>query len=151
MANIRHRIGFKAPANQVLLSLTTLEGLKGWWTEEVTGYPEVNGKIKFSFRTLSGDVVGEMEMQVVKMTADSVEWKCLSGPAEWIGTNITFNLSESDGQTILLFGHNNWKEPVEFFSHCSMKWATFLLSLRSYIENGKGLPTPNDLKIDNWN
>jgi hypothetical protein len=32
-----------------------------------------------------------------------------------------------------------------------MKWAVFLLSLRDYIETGKGKPSPHDLKIDNWN
>jgi hypothetical protein len=32
-----------------------------------------------------------------------------------------------------------------------MKWATFLLSLRDYVETGKGKPSPHDLKIDNWN
>jgi hypothetical protein len=32
-----------------------------------------------------------------------------------------------------------------------MKWATFLLSLRELLETGKGRPSPDDLKIDNWN
>jgi hypothetical protein len=32
-----------------------------------------------------------------------------------------------------------------------MKWATFMLSLRELAEAGKGKPSPNDVKIDNWN
>ncbi|HNM06501.1 MAG TPA: SRPBCC domain-containing protein, partial [Leptospiraceae bacterium] len=64
---------------------------------------------------------------------------------------ITFDLSTADGQTIVLFGHRNWREAVEMTAHCSMKWAVFLLSLREYAETGKGRPSPNDLKIDNWN
>jgi hypothetical protein len=32
-----------------------------------------------------------------------------------------------------------------------MKWATFLLSLRALVETGAGLPSPRDLKIDDWN
>ena len=32
-----------------------------------------------------------------------------------------------------------------------MKWATFLLSLREYVQTGAGRPSPNDLKIDDWN
>ena len=81
----------------------------------------------------------------------AVKWRCLEGPAEWIGTDITFELSEQDDQTILLFGHRKWREAVEFTSHCSMKWAVFLLSLREYVETGTGKPSPHDLKIDNWN
>ncbi len=49
------------------------------------------------------------------------------------------------------FGHRNWREVVEATYHCSMKWATFLLSLREYVETGEGKPSPHDLKIDNWN
>jgi len=32
-----------------------------------------------------------------------------------------------------------------------MKWATFLLSLKEFVEAGKGRPAPADVKIDNWN
>jgi hypothetical protein len=31
--------------------------------------------------------------------------------------------------------------------HCSTKWATFLLSLRDFVEKAHGRPIPNDLKI----
>ena len=34
--------------------------------------------------------------------------------------------------------------------HCSTKWATFLMSLKSLVETGKGAPYPNDVLIDNW-
>jgi hypothetical protein len=51
----------------------------------------------------------------------------------------------------VLFGHRNWREPVEFMAHCSMKWAIFMLSLREFVETGRGSPAPNDIKIDNWN
>ena len=47
--------------------------------------------------------------------------------------------------------HKDWREANEFTSHCSMKWATFLLSLKELVETGKGKPSPNDIKIDNWN
>ena len=63
----------------------------------------------------------------------------------------TFELTQDGDMTILNFGHRNWKEPVEFMAHCSMKWAVFLMSLRELVETGKGKPAPEDLKIDNWN
>jgi hypothetical protein len=49
-----------------------------------------------------------------------------------------------------MFGHRKWREEVEFMAHCSPKWATFLVSLRDFVETGKGQPAPNDLKISNW-
>ena len=80
-----------------------------------------------------------------------LEWLCLDGPAEWTGPQISFAFSRQNDQTILIFGHRGWREAVEFMAHCSMKWAVFLLSLREYVEQGKGDPSPHDLKIDNWN
>ena len=80
-----------------------------------------------------------------------VHWRFTSGPREWIGTDVVFNLAQDGDYTIVLFSHKNWREANEFTAHCSMKWATFLLSLRQLVETGKGKPSPDDLKIDNWN
>jgi uncharacterized protein YndB with AHSA1/START domain len=152
MVDIIHRIGIKAPVTQVYDALTTLAGLGSWWTEEVRGETRVGGRIEFSFRTKTGELLGRMVMEVQETNAEKdVRWRCVEGPEEWIGTDITFQLSAQDGQTIVLFGHRNWREAVEATYHCSMKWATFLLSLREYVESGKGRPSPDDLKIDNWN
>ena len=152
MVNIIHRIGIKSSADKVYHALTTIKGLSNWWTEETTGEEHVEGKINFSFRTKTGELLGEMVMEVQELIPEkNVRWRCIAGPDEWIGTDITFDLSQADDQTILIFGHRNWKEQVEFMAHCSMKWAVFLLSLREYVETGKGKPSPNDIKIDNWN
>jgi hypothetical protein len=35
-------------------------------------------------------------------------------------------------------------------SHCSTKWAIFLMSLKQLIETGKGAPYPNDVQVSNW-
>jgi uncharacterized protein YndB with AHSA1/START domain len=152
MFDIIHRIGIKSPATQAYEALTTLEGLAQWWTDEVRGDGRIGGKIEFYFRSETGELKGKIVMEVQALDAPKeVRWRCVEGPAEWVGTDINFQLSEQDDQTIVLFGHRNWREAVEFMSHCSMKWATFLLSLREYVETGKGKPSPHDLKIDNWN
>ncbi len=152
MADILHRIGIKAPVSRVYAALTTVDGLAGWWTEEVRGDPRVGGTIEFRFRTTSGELLGGMDMEVQELSENkAVRWRCVGGPDEWVGTDISCELSEQDNQTIVLFGHRNWREAVEATYHCSMKWATFLLSLREYVETGTGKPSPRDLKIDNWN
>jgi len=152
MFDIIHRIGIQSPETRVYQALTSLEGLGHWWTEEVQGNCEEGGKIDFSFRTKSGELIGKIVMKVEGLDAPGeVRWHCIDGPADWIGTDVTFQLSNAEDQTILLFGHRNWNEASESTAHCSMKWATFLLSLREYLETGKGKPSPDDLKIDNWN
>ena len=152
MVDIIHRIGIKAPATKVYKAISTIEGLANWWTDEVEGDEKTGGKIKFTFRSETGDIKGQMSMQVQELNPQkNVRWRCTDGPDEWIGTEVTFDLSQQDDQIIIIFGHRNWREAVEFTAHCSMKWAVFLLSLREYVETGKGKPSPRDLKIDNWN
>jgi uncharacterized protein YndB with AHSA1/START domain len=152
MPDIIHRIGIKSSPPKVYKALSTLDGLAHWWTEEVEGDEQVGGRIEFTFRSETGDIKGKMVMEVQELSPQkNVRWRCVDGPDEWIGTDITFEWSEQADQTIIIFGHRNWREAVEFMAHCSMKWAVFLLSLREYVETGKGKPSPHDLKIDNWN
>jgi len=152
MVNIIHRIGIRSSAAQVYKALSTIKGLANWWTEEVEGDEKIGGKIEFTFRSETGDIKGKMVMEVQELNPEKyVRWRCTDGPAEWIGTDIDFELSQQDDQIIIIFGHRNWREAIEFTAHCSMKWAVFLLSLREYVETGKGKASPHDLKIDNWN
>jgi uncharacterized protein YndB with AHSA1/START domain len=152
MADIIHRVGIRAPMTQVYSALSTINGLAGWWTEETTGTSEIGKVIQFRFRSPNRDLKGEMEMEVLALEPNKkVKWRCKSGPEEWIGTDLTFNLSQEGEYTLVLFGHKNWREATEFTAHCSMKWATFLLSLKALVETGKGKPAPHDVKIDNWN
>ena len=144
MANIIHRIGIKSSAKKVYNAVSTINGLAHWWTEEVEGDEQIGGKIVFRFSALSSvEEIGKMVMEVKELNPEKqVRWRCTEGPVEWIGTDVTFELSQQDNQTIIIFGHRNWREEVEFMAHCSMKWAVFLLSLREYVETGKGKPSP---------
>ena len=93
-----------------------------------------------------------MDFDVTKVDQNgTVWWRFTDGPAEWIGTDVVFKLTQDGDYTIVHFGHKNWREAVEFTEHCSMKWATFMLSLKDLVEKGKGRPSPDDIKIDNWN
>jgi uncharacterized protein YndB with AHSA1/START domain len=152
MPDIIHRIGIRAPEAGVFRALSALEGLSHWWTEEVRGESRPGGRIEFVFRDGAGGTIGRMVMEVMALDAPgSVRWRCVDGPPDWIGTEIEFGLSTQDGLCILMFAHRNWAEATESMAHCSMKWAVFLLSLKEYVETGKGRPSPGDLKIDNWN
>lgn len=152
MADIKHRIGIKAPVSKVYQALSTIEGNANWWTKNTTGNSIVGGKINFLFKTPEGSELGAFDMEVKKLDENkTVQWTVINGPEDWIGTDLTFNLNQEDDYTIILFSHSKWREANDHMSHCSMKWATFLLSLRQYVETGKGRPSPDDLKIDNWN
>jgi uncharacterized protein YndB with AHSA1/START domain len=149
--DIVHRIGIKAPAQDVYAALASIDGLAGWWTRNTSGDSRPGGHITFRFHNAAGDDVGGFGMKVVELTAErAVRWRVEDGPAEWVGTDVEFLLSQQDGYTIVAFGHRRWRDDGEFMAHCSTKWATFLLSLRDLVETGQGKPAPEDVKISNW-
>jgi uncharacterized protein YndB with AHSA1/START domain len=152
VVDIVHRIGIKAPATKVHDAVSTAQGVAGWWSEDTTGTAAAGGKLQSRFLLEDGKEIGRMDYEVTQMEPNrEIRWRFTDGPAEWIGTEATFQLTEDGDMTILVFGHRNWKEPVEFMAHCSMKWAVFLMSLRELVETGTGKPAPGDVKIDNWN
>ena len=152
MADIIHRVGIKAPISKVYAAVSTVEGVAGWWTKETTGVSKPGGEIDVRFLKPTGEEMGSMTMEVLALEPNKkVQWRFRTGPEEWIGTDAIFDLSQDGDYTIVLFGHRNWREPVEFMAHCSMKWASFMLSLKELVETGRGRPSPHDVKIDNWN
>jgi uncharacterized protein YndB with AHSA1/START domain len=146
MVDILHRIGVEASSpEKVYDALTTLDGLSGWWAQDTSGETGTGGVIKFRFGP------GGFDMKVAELDPGRlVRWEVVEGPAEWVGTRVSFELSQAGDFTIVLFEHRGWAEPVEFMYHCSTKWATFLLSLKQLVETGAGAPDPIDLQISDW-
>jgi hypothetical protein len=146
MVDILQKVGIKSSSqNDVYKALTTVDGLSAWWTTDTQGESKVGGVLKFRFGN------GGFDMKVLELDPGKhMLWRVVDGPAEWIGTKISFDLRQEGDWTIILFKHQGWKEPVEFVHHCSTKWGMFLLSLKSALETGKGTPWPNDIKLDSW-
>lgn len=143
MHDIRHRVGITAPQHRVYEMLSTKEGLAEFWTT-VKGDSEVGGKLSFFFGTPEPAAV----MEVIELSPDDrVQWRCVDGLPEWVGTTVTFDLKEDGGETVLLFTHADWREPVEILHHSSTKWATFLIGLRSGLEGDSFTAFPDDTRI----
>ncbi len=137
MVDILHRVGVTSSPEEVYDALTTIDGLKGWWTENTNGDADPGGVIAFRF----APVPDGFDMKVMDAkSGELVLWEVVDGPEEWIGTQVRFELKQEDDFTIVLFSHIGWREPVEFMHHCSTKWATYLMSLKRYVETGRASP-----------
>jgi hypothetical protein len=125
-----------------------MEGLSGWWTTTTQGENKVGGVINFMF----GDC-GRIDMKVVELDPGRrVVWQPVDGPEDWIGSRVSFELKPEGEQTVVLFKHQGWSEQSEFMHHCSTKWASFLMSMKSLVETGEGAPFPDDVHVSlNWN
>ena len=146
MPDILHKVGIQASPEAAYSALTTREGLCGWWTTDTQGESKVGSVLQFRFGSLGG-----FDMQVLRLkSASQVLWQVVDGPEEWIGTKVSWELKQEDDYTSVLFKHEGWKEAGDFMHHCSTKWGTFLMSLKSLVERREGRPWPNDVKIDKW-
>jgi uncharacterized protein YndB with AHSA1/START domain len=139
MKSIYHELRIAAPVESVYDAITTREGLSGWWTPHTTAKPETGSIARFAF-----DSPYFKEMKVVKLEPPHrVEWLCVNGYQDWIGTTITFEVNADEKGTVLFFHHDGWKEFSRGFAGCTYDWAIFLRSLRSLCETGKGTPFPD--------
>ncbi len=145
MADIVHRIGVEAPPARVYRALATRSGLINWWTWHVTGEPAPGALIRLRFGDKGPD------MKALELIPDRrVRWECVAGLDEWIGTEVSFDLAPAHRETVLHFAHTGWREPGELMAHWNCKWAYFLLSLKGWVEDGRGNPYPEDRKISSW-
>lgn len=139
MVNIKHQLEIMAPAETVFVNLTTQNGLASWWTPDTNAKAEVSSILRFGF----GPSYFK-EMKVIVLELDKkVEWKCIAGTEEWIGTTIEFIIQKEDKRTKVYFSHNNWESHTPMFSQCSYDWAMFLRSLKHLCEKEKGFPFPD--------
>jgi len=138
MPDILHRVGIDAKPEKVFETLTTLEGNRRWWDSNATGDAQKGGVLTFF----------NHDFKVTETKPNKlVKWKCVRGSKEWLNTEIIFDLAWKQDQTFVLFAHAGWKEPIELMHHCCTKWAVFLLSLKDYVEKGKGHPAPDDIQV----
>ena len=136
MNTIKHYLIIKTQPEKVYKAVTTTNELKGWWTVGAKSDKKVGGTAEFIF----GDQY-HIKMQITHLKKNKkVEWVCIQGDKEWIGTTFTFNLESKDDDTILRFTHDKWKEETDFFASCNYHWGYYLRSLKLLCETGKGTP-----------
>lgn len=131
-------VPFDAPRERVFDAIATLEGLRGWWTTDVSGSASPGGELRLSF-----GVADEFVMHVDTATRpSSVLWSCIARrQGEWPGTQVMFDLIERSPETCeLWFRHAGLTPKLVCYGDCKQGWDYFLDSLRAYVEQGKGSP-----------
>ena len=91
MPDIRHRVAISAPLESVYQAVATKDGLSEWWTRDgVQGESSVGSTLQFFF----GQPEPAAVMEVTRLSPDGhVGWNCVAGHDEWVGTEITFDLT----------------------------------------------------------
>ncbi|TLS52198.1 SRPBCC domain-containing protein [Paenibacillus antri] len=136
MPNIEHLQIINVPSPIIYDALTTPKGLSEVWTNELTVRNQIG--LTNEFRFGSNDIT---KMQILELVRDSrVVWKCVDSDPEWIDTLVSIEIEEKNQKSYLTLKHTNWREVTTFYRFCNYNWAIFLYSLKSYCEDGVGLP-----------
>ena len=143
MAKVRHQIGIAGEIHDIFDALYRNDGLTGWWASKVEGVPEVNQTLDLHFSN-----VVTLSFKIEDLTPKTiVNLHCVSGPFPWEGSQLRFELKQDTNQVWVQLTHENTEASEDDFLYFSTKWVCYLLSLKKFIEHGKGLPYPNDTKI----
>lgn len=136
IVDIIHDIRINGTIEEIYKSLTTKEGLVSWWTTDVKTEAKIGTISEFGF--MKHQVVYSME--ITMLGPNHVTWKCESGPRDWIGTTIDFDIIDSPNGMLLHFVHGGFKNSGGNYGMYNFSWAGYLTSLKNFIETGIGQP-----------
>lgn len=143
LRDFTRRVPVHTSRERLFDAITSVEGLRGWWTADVTGSPEIGGELRFGFKRV--DEVMTMRVDAASRPS-RVQWSCVghrvgSEDDEWLGTQLTFDLFERGPQACeLSFRHIGLTEELVCYDDCKRGWEYFLTSLAAYAERGAGTP-----------
>jgi uncharacterized protein YndB with AHSA1/START domain len=139
MHDIMHLIKIHASPERVYQAITTADGIRQWWTRDATIEPKVGADGEFGFygRRFAAKVTVEELNPLTR-----VWWKVTN--AAWPASDITFDLKADGSDTILVFAHRGFPRADDAYASATMRWGFYLLSLKRYLQTGKGTPNPDD-------
>ncbi|MFT4601616.1 MAG: hypothetical protein ACI857_001799 [Arenicella sp.] len=117
-------------------AINTEKGIQDWWT---AGTKKEDDVLHFTFNgnyTKSFKITNLLENK-------QVDWECIAGHDDWIGTKIEFKLVPKEDSTDISFRHYGWADQTEHFASCNYHWGLYMKSLKALIEDGEGTPHKN--------
>ncbi len=139
MSEIVQELTIEAPPENVFHAITLPDGITGWWANHVAVEPKVGSLAEIRFD--NGEV---MKMEIIDLeVGKKVHWGVRFAPHQlWEGSMITWDLTPDEEGTRLLFGHHHLTvgAPGYGIEQTRAGWEYFLLSLKAYLETGKGTP-----------
>lgn len=141
MKTIHHVSQIGASPERVYGSLTTQEGLSGWWSKEVAApAAEVGAVVDFTFQDGFNP-----DMEIIELDPGAaLGWKCVDGHEPWSDNTFRFELSPSElkpgGTTLRFWQHYATELDDDAYGTYNYNWAYYLESLRLLCEEGSGRP-----------
>lgn len=138
MATILLRMPVDADPAKVHGALATSDGVNGWWSNHTEGPDGAGSTMKVAFP----DAPITFDFEVAEDDPGKrVVWHCQSGPPEWVGTDVSFDVQKDDeGNVSVLLAHDGWATTDESFPFIAYSWAQILPRLKRLAETGERAP-----------
>ncbi|GAA4092439.1 SRPBCC family protein [Nonomuraea soli] len=127
----------------------SVTNVRGWWSEDIKGVTDQAGAVFFHHYK----DVHRCTIQITDVSKGRrVAWRVLDNhfnftadQSEWTGTEIVFEIAETDGGAEVRFTHVGLVPQHECYDVCSNAWSGYIDgSLRNLITTGKGQPNPKE-------
>jgi hypothetical protein len=138
MADMHHLVELHGVGGAAVYeSLTTGEGITGWWTSraEVPG-AAVGDILRMSFPHMPMT----WDMRLDRADPSRIEWGCVGGPPGWEATQIVWDIDPAETATVVRLDHAGFASVNDMFRTVTVGWAQMLLSLKAYLETGVRAP-----------
>lgn len=122
---------------------SAINNVSGWWQGEIEGSTD---KLNEEFTYRMKDIHFSKQKLVEFIPNEKIVWlvtdsklNFTKNKSEWTGTRISFEISEKNNKTQLLFTHKGLIPEFECYDGCSNAWSQLVQqSLFSLITTGKG-------------
>jgi hypothetical protein len=124
-----------ASVEHVFDAVSTVAGVRGWWTPIVTGSAAPGGQLWLGFEGLDEAIVLRVDEA---SRPGEVSWTCVrhTSAPEWDGSRIRFDIDPAnDGRSQVTLSHSGVDPAL-----VAPGWARFTDSLRRSVEVGSGRP-----------
>jgi uncharacterized protein YndB with AHSA1/START domain len=141
MVAIKHLLKIEVKPLLVYEALTMANGIRNWWTDNADLDGEVGGEGIFRFQY---DTTVETKIKIISLQEPVlVSWLVLASfRPEQNGTIISFELRANGKATLLHFIQEGYTKADDTYALMNTGWAYYLVSLKRYLEKGKGQPSP---------
>jgi len=137
MVDLTHQVPITAPAARVFAAVATAEGNRGWWTADSAVEPKVGGSAQFGFEKRAA----VFHMRIDRLVPGrELVMSCTSGPAEWVGTTLAWQVDSDGDKSILHLTHGGWRAMTDYCAGCNSMWGRLMYRLKDYAEGGSPDP-----------
>ena len=122
----------------VVQAITSVEGIRSWWTDQCEGDGNAGGTLKPAFPIAPMP----FELHVDEVGDSSVRWTSTGGfPPHWTNSEVSWQVGANpQGPGVLVdFKHANFPTD-EGIGMVAYTWGQLMTSLKSYVESGQPAP-----------